>query len=173
MQTLQDRLTVFCTQNDKPIPFGKYLAAISHTVIKRVKDAELYDKVKKRNEPLQVNCYPAASYRIIDDVIKEFFDHRNQFVKAATKISVTAPKARYFNYDTDDFKAVDLEAAAKLVGVEVSRNWENKGVVQFKVPLTDPVKLIRLGKVFVHVRMKRIANERCRKPFKKVPRETN
>jgi len=152
MQTLRDRLTAYCEKNNKDIPFGKHLMAISNAVIEAIKATGKYDTVKKKNEPFEVNNYPKNLIPVIDEVIDRFFTNKQEVMNMYSKHQKR--KQRYFNYDMEDFKAPAFENAAKVLDIEITQNFNKNGLVQFRVPINDPAKLIKLGKVFQKFRMK-------------------
>lgn len=161
MQTLQQRLIIYCKENSQQVPFGRHLEAISMSVVNQVKGMGEYDSVKKKDETISVNNYPSKFIPIIDKAIDEYFKNKNKFVKTVSKGQ--PGRVRYFNYDIPDHKAPAFEAALKKCGMEVKKNKLSHGKAQYCVADVGAANLITLGKTFQKERFFQEKRERAAK----------
>lgn len=147
METINERLLQYCTDHVKEVPYGAHLGMIGAAVANKVNELGKYDLVQKTEttQTIWVNRYPEELIPIVDEVIGLYFkDRRSLRTLAKAKL----PATRYFNYDVEDYKAVAFEEALKKCGMEVIQNHVGNGIAQYKIPVSNPAHLVKLGKVF-------------------------
>lgn len=147
MHTLNDRLIKYCTEHNKEIPYGRHLQLISRSVMSIFKDAGRQEDIQKVDVTVEmtVNGYPDDAAGLIDQVIESYFTDRKTFYLIA---QAKPPAQKYFNYDVEAHKAEAFEEALKKCGMEVQRNFNQEGIAQYKIPVSIPAHLVKLGKVF-------------------------
>ncbi len=143
MTTLKKKLEESAQVHGKPVPYGPHVNLISNAIIRRLTAAGLYNNIKKVREIIMVNNYPKAAYPIMEEVIEQYFSG------GLKKLEVKKPeKFKYANYDVPAHKAEAFDNALKLCGIEIQKNKESHGKVQYRIPVLIPSQLIGLGKAF-------------------------
>lgn len=144
MQTLKERLIEYCTEHVKEIPYGHHLKMIGAAVTNEIREKNKSELIGQSDETIHVNAFPEELLIIVDDIIHLYFkDKKALFAKAGMK-----KVEKYFNYDVDDYKAPAFEEALKKCGMPVLQNYCQKGIAQYKIPVSNPAHLVKLGKVF-------------------------
>jgi hypothetical protein len=161
MQTLQERLTAYCSANNKEKPFGRHLDAISFSIVNKIKEVGKYESVKKKKEIISVNNYPTSLIPIVDSIIEEYFINTNLFIRKTTPPK--DKKTKRFNYDIPDYKAPAFEEALKKCEMEVKVNKKSHGKAQYCIEVVSWSGLINLGKAFQKERFFQEKRERQQK----------
>ncbi len=160
MQTINDRLIIYCEKNNKPVPYGQHENMIGIAAVNAVRESGKEACIQKTPSEIWVNGYSDEAIPIVDEIIEEYFADRNKLLRRVKNKGGNATSIKYLNYDVEDYKSLAFEEALKYCGFPVAINFNQKGVTQYKIEANNPVALIKLGKRFQKERFFQLNRER-------------
>lgn len=145
MQTLNDRLIKYCTEHVKELPYGPHLQMIGKAVSNELREKNKSELVQKTEATIKVNAYPEDLLADVDAIIELYFKDKKALM---AKAKMKERPVKYFNYDVEAHKAPAFEEALKKCGMAVTQNFNQDGIAQYKIPVSNAAHLVKLGKVF-------------------------